>query len=148
VVAFDGDGRATAIEEKPKQPVSNWAVTGLYFYDGRASDIAAGLTPSARGELEITDVNRAYLSVGALRVERLGRGFAWLDTGTQESLLEAAEYVRTVERRQGLIIGCPEEVAFRMRFIDAEQVLRLAAAMKNSPYAAYLRRVAEGFEPA
>jgi glucose-1-phosphate thymidylyltransferase len=143
VLSFDAEGRATDIVEKPKQAASSWAVTGLYFYDGRASDIAAGLKPSARGEIEITDVNRAYLEAGALKVETLGRGFAWLDTGTQESLVEAAEFVRTVERRQGLMIGCPEEVALRMGFIDVAQVLRLAAAVEKSSYGAYLRQLAE-----
>ncbi|MBX6323181.1 MAG: glucose-1-phosphate thymidylyltransferase RfbA [Rhodospirillaceae bacterium] len=147
VVSFDAADRPSEIVEKPARPASSWAVTGLYFYDGRASDIAAGLKPSARGELEITDVNRAYLEAGALRVEALGRGFAWLDTGTQESLIEAAEFVRTVEHRQGLMIGCPEEVALRMGLIGVEQVLRLAAAAKASPYGAYLRRLAETFEP-
>jgi glucose-1-phosphate thymidylyltransferase len=142
VVSFDAAGRPVAIEEKPRQPASSWAVTGLYFYDERASDIALGLTPSGRGELEITDVNRAYLADGALEVEKLGRGFAWLDTGTQESLVEAAELVRAVERRQGLMIGCPEEVALRMGFIDAEQVLRIASKLKSSSYGEYLRRLA------
>ncbi len=143
VVGFDASGRPSDLQEKPARPASSWAVTGLYFYDGRACDIAAGLAPSARGELEITDVNRAYLQAGSLAVERLGRGFAWLDTGTQESLIEAAEFVRTVEHRQGLMIGCPEEVALRMGLIDAEQVLRLAAAARASPYGDYLRRLAE-----
>jgi glucose-1-phosphate thymidylyltransferase len=145
VVSFDAAGRATDIVEKPKVPASSWAVTGLYFYDGRASDIAAGLKPSARGEIEITDVNRAYLEAGTLRVETLGRGFAWLDTGTQESLVEAAEFVRTVERRQGLMIGCPEEVALRMGFIGVDQVLRLAKGVQKSSYGAYLLRLAETY---
>jgi glucose-1-phosphate thymidylyltransferase len=139
VIEFDGDGRALSIEEKPSAPKSHWAVTGLYFYDNRVLDIAAAVRPSARAELEITDVNRAYLETGDLRVEKLGRGHAWLDTGTHTSLIEAAVYVQIVEQRQGLKIGCPEEVAYNMGFIDAEQVLRIAASLGGSSYADYLR---------
>ena len=128
------------LEEKPAAPRSNWAVTGLYIYDSQAPDLAAGLKPSARGELEITDLNRAYLERGQLSVERLGRGFAWLDTGTPDSLLEAAQFVRTLEQRQGFKIGCPEEIAWRQGFIDAPALERLAADM-GTDYGAYLRRV-------
>ncbi|MDJ1158802.1 glucose-1-phosphate thymidylyltransferase RfbA [Chelatococcus sp. SYSU_G07232] len=142
VVTFDEIGRAADIIEKPKEPASNWAVTGLYFYDNRVVDIAAGLSPSARGELEITDVNRAYLAAGDLMVEKLGRGYAWLDTGTHESLLQAAQYVRVVEERQGLRIGCIEEIAWRMGYIDTAQLLRLAEAVAKSSYGAYLSRIA------
>ena len=138
VATFDADGRALDIVEKPKQPRSNWAVTGLYFYDGRVANIAAGLTPSARGEIEITDINRAYLAAGELAVEKLGRGYAWLDTGTHDALLEAAEFVRTTESRQGLKIACVEEVAWRMGFIDTAQLLRLAEPLMKSGYGEYL----------
>jgi len=138
VVSFDSGGRATAIEEKPKNPKSRWAVTGLYFYDSAVVDIAADLRPSERGELEITDVNRAYLARGALSVERLGRGYCWLDMGTHDSLLAAAQFVRTIEDRQELRIACLEEIAFRQGFIDAAQLERLAESLKQNGYGQYL----------
>lgn len=139
VVEFDEHMRALSIEEKPTVPKSNWAVTGLYFYDSAVIDIARDLKPSARGELEITDVNRIYLERGALSVEIMGRGFAWLDTGTPDTLLEAAEFVRTLEKRQGFRIACPEEIAFVNGFIDAAQLARLADALGKSTYGQYLR---------
>jgi glucose-1-phosphate thymidylyltransferase len=141
VVSFDAQGRATEIEEKPKQPKSRWAVTGLYFYDRDVVDIAAGLRPSARGELEITDLNKVYLASGRLRVERLGRGYCWLDTGTHDSLLAAGEFVRTIEDRQDLRIACLEEIAFRQGFIDAAQLERLAEPMKQNGYGQYLLKL-------
>ncbi|MEX2297810.1 MAG: glucose-1-phosphate thymidylyltransferase RfbA [Dongiaceae bacterium] len=142
VVEFDQADNPVRIVEKPKQPHSNWAVTGLYFYDNRVLDIAAATKPSARGELEITDVNQRYLNDGALAVERMGRGFAWLDTGTHESLLEAAEFVRVMERRQGLKIACVEEIAWRMGFIDRNALLKLAEELLASEYGKYLARIA------
>ncbi|MDQ0511433.1 glucose-1-phosphate thymidylyltransferase RfbA [Ancylobacter amanitiformis] len=141
VVAFNDAMQALSIEEKPAVPKSNWAVTGLYFYDSRVVDIAANLTPSARGELEITDVNRAYLESGDLNVEQMGRGFAWLDTGTPDSLLEAAEFVRTLEKRQGFKIACPEEIAYKLGFIDADQLARLASQLGKSSYGGYLKQL-------
>jgi glucose-1-phosphate thymidylyltransferase len=138
VVSFDAEGQPLAIREKPEKPDSNWAVTGLYFYDEEVADIAASIRPSARGELEITDVNRRYLEMGRLTVERLGRGFAWLDTGTHEALLEASEFVRAVEKRQGLKIACPEEIALRQGLIDGTQVERLAAGYGRTEYGRYL----------
>jgi glucose-1-phosphate thymidylyltransferase len=141
VVEFDSAMRAISIEEKPAEPRSNWAVTGLYFYDGRAPEIAKSLKPSARGELEITDMNRVYLDDGSLSVEITGRGFAWLDTGTPDTLLEAAEFVRTLEKRQGFKIACPEEIAFEKGWIDAAALEALAAGYGKSDYGAYLRKV-------
>jgi glucose-1-phosphate thymidylyltransferase len=138
VAEFDESGRAISIEEKPEKPRSNFAVTGLYFYDARVADFAAKLKPSSRNELEITDLNRVYLEMGMLRVEQLGRGFAWFDTGTQESLLQAANFVETVELRQGLKIACPEEVAYYLRLIDAEQLRALATKLAKSTYGRYL----------
>lgn len=143
VVSFDELGRATSLEEKPKVPKSNWAVTGLYFYDEQAVDIAASLKPSARGELEITDLNKAYLEKSELTVERLGRGFAWLDTGTANSLVEASEYVRAIEQRQGQRVACPEEIAYRNGWIDAAALERLTVPLMKSGYGDYLRAILE-----
>jgi glucose-1-phosphate thymidylyltransferase len=141
VVAFDKNKRAYSIEEKPREPKSNWAVTGLYFYDADVVAIAKSIRPSSRGELEITDVNRVYLERGDLHVEMLGRGFAWLDTGTHDSLHDAGSYIRTIETRTGEKICCPEEIAFSCGYIDAEAVLKRAASLGKTEYAAYLRRV-------
>ncbi len=145
VVEFDADGRAIGIEEKPVVPRSNYAVTGLYFYDWRVCEIAAGIRPSARGELEITDVNRAYLDLGLLHVEMLGRGTAWLDTGSHESLLQAGQFIETIEHRQGLKVACPEEIAWRLGWIDDAAVEVLAAPLMKTGYGKYLRAMlAEG----
>jgi glucose-1-phosphate thymidylyltransferase len=141
VVSFGPDGRANSIEEKPKAPKSNYAVTGLYFYDGRATEFVAGLKPSARGELEITDLNRCYLDRGELHVELMGRGYAWLDTGTHTSLLEASQFIEIIERRQGLKIACPEEIAYRSGFIDAAQLKKLASEFKGGEYGRYLEEL-------
>jgi glucose-1-phosphate thymidylyltransferase len=141
VLDLDGQNRPIRIEEKPKQPKSNWAVTGLYFYDPSIVEVARKLKPSARGELEITDANRAYLEAGRLSVEKLGRGFAWFDAGTHHSLLQASEFIYTIEERQGLKIGCPEEISYRMGYIDEHGLERLAAAITNSEYSDYLRRL-------
>ncbi|EDY39326.1 glucose-1-phosphate thymidylyltransferase [Cyanobium sp. PCC 7001] len=143
VVAFDGDGRVLSIEEKPAQPRSRYAVTGLYFYDDSVVERARRVVPSARGELEITDLNRQYLEEGLLKVELMGRGMAWLDTGTCDSLHEAGSYIRTLEHRQGLKVGCPEEVAWRMGWIDADQLAALAAPLRKSGYGEYLLQVLE-----
>jgi glucose-1-phosphate thymidylyltransferase len=143
VAEFDASGKAISIEEKPAEPRSNWAVTGLYFYGPDIVDVAAKLKPSPRGELEITDINKIYLQRGKLRVERLGRGFAWLDMGTPDSLVEAAEFVRTLENRQGLRIACPEEIAYRMGFIDSAQLKKLGGALGKSGYGQYLLKIAE-----
>ena len=141
VVAFDAAKRALSIEEKPKAPKSNYAVTGLYFYDDQVCDIAASIKPSARGELEITEVNAQYLRRGQLDVEIMGRGYAWLDTGTHDSLLEAGQFIATLEKRQGLKVACPEEIAYRAGWIDAEQVERLAAPMLKNGYGQYLMQL-------
>jgi glucose-1-phosphate thymidylyltransferase len=144
VVEFDGTGRVISIEEKPSQPRSRYAITGLYFYDGSVVERARQVTPSARGELEITDLNRQYLDAGLLRVELMGRGMAWLDTGTPDSLHEASSYIRTLEHRQGLKVGCPEEVAWRMGWIDDRQLGQLAEPQKKSGYGTYLLQLLEG----
>ena len=144
VVEFDEEGNALNIEEKPAHPKSNFAVTGLYFYNNQVLDIAASLRPSPRGELEITDVNRAYLHRGALKVETLGRGVAWLDTGTHESLLQAATFIEAIETRQGLKVNCPEEIAFRSGYIDAGQLERLAQPLVKTQYGTYLLQIAHG----
>ena len=148
VAEFDGEGRVVGLEEKPARPRSNYAVTGLYFYDGRASEFAAGLTPSARGELEITDLNRRYLDAGELHLERLGRGYAWLDTGTHQSLLEASNYIETIEARQGLRVCCPEEIAWNNGWIDEAQLAELARPLAKNGYGQYLLGLGErGFVP-
>lgn len=141
VVEFDASGRVISLEEKPKAPKSRYAVTGLYFYDNRVCDIASSLNPSARGEYEITDLNRKYLDLGDLTVELLGRGFAWLDTGTHESLLDASQFIETVEKRQGLKVACPEEIAYRQGFITAQDLQRLCESMGNNGYHEYLKGI-------
>jgi glucose-1-phosphate thymidylyltransferase len=143
VIAYDKEGRPIDVIEKPKTPPSHWAVTGLYFYDNKVLDIAKNLKPSPRGELEITDVNRVYLQQGEMNVVRLGRGYAWLDTGTHESLADAAEFIRIIEQRQDVKIGCPEEIAYNLGYIGAEQVLERAKESGDTPYAHYLRRLVE-----
>lgn len=143
VVEFDKAGAAIGIEEKPKNPKSNYAITGLYFYDDQVVDMALNLKPSARGELEITDINKLYLTKGQLKVECLGRGIAWLDTGTHNTLLQAANFIETIEQRQGLKIACPEEVAFRMGYISADQVLRMAQIYNSNSYGRYLQNIAQ-----
>ena len=138
VAEFDGSGKVVGLEEKPTQPKSSYAVTGLYFYDGRASDFAAGLTPSPRGELEITDLNRCYLDDGSLQLEKMGRGYAWLDTGTHESLVEASTFIETIEKRQGLRVSCPEEIAYFNGWIDDDQLRELARPLAKNGYGQYL----------
>ena len=149
VVAFNKDGVATSIEEKPAEPKSNWAVTGLYFYDAGVVDVAKSIKPSPRGELEITDVNRVYLERGDLNVERMGRGYAWLDTGTHDSLHDAGSYIRTIETRTGVKVCCPEEIAYNCGYIDDEMMLKRATSLGKTEYAAYLRRIVaeHGNEP-
>jgi glucose-1-phosphate thymidylyltransferase len=144
VAEFDKDGKVIGLEEKPKEPKSNYAVTGLYFYDNQVVDMAASLKPSARGELEITDINKLYLEIGQLRIEKLGRGFAWLDTGTHLSLLQAANFIETIEQRQGLKIACPEEIAYRSGWIGDEAVLRIAEPLKKNGYGQYLIKLVQG----
>ena len=144
VVSFDGSGRAQEIVEKPAAPQSNWAVTGLYYYDARVTELARSIRPSARGELEITDLNRLYLEEGSLRVERLGRGCAWLDAGTPDSLLQAATFVQTIQSRQGMLVGCPEEVAYRMGFIDADALRAQAKALSKTDLGRLLLELADG----
>lgn len=148
VAEMDADGQVLSLEEKPERPKSNYAVTGLYFYDERACDFAAGLEPSARGELEITDLNRRYLEAGDLTVERMGRGYAWLDTGTHQSLQQASSYIETLESRQGLRVACPEELAFRQGWITTDQLLALAEPLAKSGYGDYLRMIARTADPA
>lgn len=143
VVEFDAAGKAINLEEKPSQPRSNYAVTGLYFYDNKVVDYAKSLKPSARGELEITDLNRLYLEENILRVETLGRGFAWLDTGTHESLLQAGNYIATIQERQGLMVACPEEIAYRMGYISQEKLIQLGSVMKKNSYGQYLLQLSE-----
>jgi glucose-1-phosphate thymidylyltransferase len=140
VVSFNAEGKAETIEEKPENPKSNWAITGLYFYDNDVLDIAASIKPSARGEIEITDVNRAYLERGKLFVQKLGRGYAWLDTGTHDSLHEASSFVRTIEHRQGTMVMCPEEIGYELGYLTADQVLERANKLGKTEYAAYLKR--------
>ena len=147
VVEFDGEGRALSLEEKPRAPRSDWAVTGLYFYDGEAPALARALAPSARGELEITDLNRVYLERGLLKVTQLGRGYAWLDTGTHDSLLEAGEFVRAIEKRTGQKVAAPEEIAWRMGFISDAQLLASAAPLRSSGYGRYLERLLQHRAP-
>jgi glucose-1-phosphate thymidylyltransferase len=145
VISFDAQGRPDSIEEKPASPKSRYAVTGLYFYDGQASDLAASLKPSARNELEITDLNRLYLAQGRLKVEKFGRGYAWLDTGTHDSLIEAATFIATLQKRQGQMIACPEEIAYRQKWVDAAQLRALALPLAKTHYGEYLLRLLEDF---
>jgi glucose-1-phosphate thymidylyltransferase len=144
VVDFDSEGRAVSLEEKPEKPRSHWAVTGLYFYDNQVVEMARHLPPSPRGEIEITDINRLYMDKGQLSVSKLGRGYAWLDTGTHDSLVEATEFIRAIEKRQGQKVGCPEEVAFLKGWITAEQVVALGAAMGKTEYGQYLTQLTRG----